>query len=245
MRFDAKLGGRAAPAIMGATFSDLYASVGIHSGVACGAASGVPSAFVAMRQGGGSKAIADGKPFAPTIVFHGDRDTTVHPNNADRITEQSATAPSTTTRVLRGHAPHGHTYTHSGLTRPGRGRAISEHWYIHVAGHAWSGGSPAGSYTDARVPGRNKGNAAFLPRAFARRLVGIHGALTDHTTIRQVIVSPFIVLARDGPPGRAFRSPKYSRLAGRMFFYAADNGQRKDSCGFRGYRKSNGWRFGR
>ena len=143
--------GGAAAAVMGATYPDLYASVGIHSGLACGAATDLPSAFVAMRQGGGSKAIADGKPVVPTIVFHGDRDTTVNPNNGDRIIEQSAQATSPTTKVLRGRVPHGHAYSRTVLT-DGDGRAISEHWNIHGAGHAWSGGSPAGSYTDARGP---------------------------------------------------------------------------------------------
>jgi poly(hydroxyalkanoate) depolymerase family esterase len=143
--------GGAAAAIMGAAYPDLYASVGIHSGLACGAASDLPSAFVAMRQGGGSKAIAHDKPVVPTIVFHGDRDTTVNPNNGDRIIEQSAQATSPTTKVLRGRVPHGHAYSRTVLT-DGAGRAISEHWNIHGAGHAWSGGSPAGSYTDALGP---------------------------------------------------------------------------------------------
>jgi poly(hydroxyalkanoate) depolymerase family esterase len=143
--------GGAAAAIMGAKYPDLYAAVGIHSGLACGAATDLPSAFVAMRQGGGSKAIADGKPVVPTIVFHGDRDTTVHPNNGDRIIEQSAKATSPTTNVLRGRVPNGQAYTRTVLT-DGGGQPISEHWNIHDAGHAWSGGSPAGSYTDARGP---------------------------------------------------------------------------------------------
>ncbi|MFK4384613.1 alpha/beta hydrolase family esterase [Bradyrhizobium sp. USDA 223] len=143
--------GGAAAAIMGATYNDLYAAVGIHSGLACGAASDLPSAFVAMRQGGGSKAIADGKTSVPTIVFHGDRDTTVHPKNGDQIIEQSARATRPTTKVLRGRVPHGHAYTRTVLI-DGAGRAISEHWNIDGAGHAWSGGSPAGSYTDPQGP---------------------------------------------------------------------------------------------
>jgi poly(hydroxyalkanoate) depolymerase family esterase len=143
--------GGAAAAIMGATHADVYAAVGIHSGLACGAASDLPSAFVAMRQGDGPKAIADiGSP-VPTIIFHGDRDTTVHPKNGDRILQQSAKATNPTTKVFHGRVPHGHAYTHIILT-DALGRVISEHWNIHGAGHAWSGGSPAGSYTDPRGP---------------------------------------------------------------------------------------------
>jgi poly(hydroxyalkanoate) depolymerase family esterase len=142
--------GGAAAAIMGATYPDLYAAVGVHSGLVCGAASDLTSAFAAMRQGSGFEAIAEDGPAVPTIVFHGDRDTTVHPNNGDRILEQSAKATSAT-KILRGRVPSGHAYTRTILT-DGGGRAVSEHWNIHGGGHAWSGGSPAGSYTDPRGP---------------------------------------------------------------------------------------------
>jgi poly(3-hydroxybutyrate) depolymerase len=104
-----------------------------------------------MRRGSGREVIADDGSPLPTIVFHGDRDTTVHPNNGDRILEQSAKAASPTTKVLRGRVLDGHAYTRTVLTDAG-GRAISEHWNIHGADHAWSGGSPAGSYTDPRGP---------------------------------------------------------------------------------------------
>jgi poly(hydroxyalkanoate) depolymerase family esterase len=142
--------GGAAAAIMAATHADLYAAVGIHSGLACGAASDLPTAFVAMRQGGGSK-IADGGPPVPAIVFHGDRDTTVHPNNGERIIEQSAKVAGLQAKVIGGRVPHGHAYTRTSLADAG-GRTVSEHWNVHGAAHAWSGGSPAGSYTDPRGP---------------------------------------------------------------------------------------------
>jgi poly(hydroxyalkanoate) depolymerase family esterase len=143
--------GAAAAAIMGATYNDLYAAIGVHSGLACGAATDLPSAFVAMRQGGGSDhGVSDGPP-VPTIVFHGDRDTTVHPNNGDQILELSVRTTSTQKKVHRGQVPGGHAYTLT-IHSDASGRAILEHWSIHGAGHAWSGGSPAGSYTDPRGP---------------------------------------------------------------------------------------------
>jgi poly(hydroxyalkanoate) depolymerase family esterase len=146
--------GAAAAAIMGATYNDLYAAVGIHSGLACGAATDMPSAFAAMRQGGGSgprvNISGNGAP-VPTIIFHGDRDTTVHSNNGDQVLEQAIGTTSTQKTVHRGQIPGGHEYTRTTHTDAG-GREILEHWNIHGAAHAWSGGSPAGSYTDPRGP---------------------------------------------------------------------------------------------
>jgi poly(hydroxyalkanoate) depolymerase family esterase len=89
--------GGAATAIMGMTYPDLYAAIGVHSGLACGAASDLPSAFAAMRQGEdivvrGSGIASDAlgcRRLVPTIVFHGDRDATVHPCNGDLVIAQS------------------------------------------------------------------------------------------------------------------------------------------------------------
>ncbi len=151
--------GAAAAVVMGATYPDLYAAVGVHSGLACGAANDLTSAFAAMRQGElvasfGSDDIlpvgSDGSA-VPTIVFHGDRDTTVHPRNGDHVIAQSMRATYVQSQVQRGRVPGGRAYTRT--THAGEdGRAILEHWEIHGAGHAWSGGSRAGSYTDPRGP---------------------------------------------------------------------------------------------
>jgi poly(hydroxyalkanoate) depolymerase family esterase len=145
--------GAAAAAVMGATYKDLYAAIGIHSGLACGAAIDLPSAFVAMRQGSGSdRRVTSGDEPVPTIIFHGDRDTTVHPKNGDQIVEQAMkTVGSLPKRVHRGQIPGGHTYTRITYC-DANGCGILEHWNVHGAGHAWSGGSPVGSYTDPHGP---------------------------------------------------------------------------------------------
>ena len=154
--------GAAAAAVMGATYDDLYAAIGIHSGLACGVATDLPSALVAMRQGGsGTKAILGDRPPVPTIVFHGDRDTTVHPNNGGQIVEQSVRTLRVQKKVHRGQVPGGHVYTRTILS-DANGRGMSEHWNIQGAGHAWSGGSPAGSYTDPRGPDATKEMLRFF-----------------------------------------------------------------------------------
>jgi poly(hydroxyalkanoate) depolymerase family esterase len=151
--------GAAAALVMGAAYPDLYAAIGVHSGLALGAAVDLPSALAAMRQGGAAasgksidrSAIPGEGPAVPTIVFHGDRDNTVHPNNGDHIIEQSMRTMSTQKQVHRARVQGGYAYTRT-IHSDADGRRIFEHWEIHGAGHAWSGGSPKGSYTDPRGP---------------------------------------------------------------------------------------------
>lgn len=138
--------GGAAAAIMGATHPDLYAAIGVHSGLACGAARDLPSALSAMRQGAPG-AVSKG---VPTIVFHGDRDGTVHPANGDHVIAQRRAGAGETTRVERGEAA-GMAYTRT-VHADRDGRAVMEQWLLHGAGHAWSGGDAAGTYADPRGP---------------------------------------------------------------------------------------------
>jgi poly(hydroxyalkanoate) depolymerase family esterase len=144
--------GGAAAAIMGATYPDLYAAVGIHSGLACGAARDIPTAFSAMRKGApAARRLIRNESVVPTIVFHGDRDATVSPVNGDQVSEQASGGPEVRTRVSRGTTPAGIAFTCT--TRyDGKDRSIGEQWVLQGIGHAWSGGSANGSFTDSRGP---------------------------------------------------------------------------------------------
>lgn len=152
--------GGAAAAIMGSAYPDLYAAVGVHSGLACGAARDMPSAFAAMRQGGAPQN-GGAKQSVPTIVFHGDRDTTVNPVNGDQVIAQSKAGSDLRSNVSRGQAPGGINYTRT-VACDDRGHPMLEHWVLHGVGHAWSGGSPAGSYTEPKGPDASREMMRFF-----------------------------------------------------------------------------------
>ncbi|ACL61805.1 extracellular catalytic domain type 1 short-chain-length polyhydroxyalkanoate depolymerase [Methylobacterium nodulans] len=138
--------GGAAAANLAAAYPDLFAAVGIHSGLCAGAASDLTSALRAMRDG--ARAVTPVRDALPTIVFHGDQDSTVHPRNGAAII---AATGGTLLREEAGVSPNGRTWRRS-ILADGRGRPIFEHWVIQGSGHAWSGGDAAGSYTDPLGP---------------------------------------------------------------------------------------------
>ncbi|CAN5706555.1 PHB depolymerase family esterase [soil metagenome] len=165
--------GAAMAVVMGETYPELYAAVGAHSGLPYGAAKDMPSAFQAMQGGGPSR----GASRVPTIVFHGDRDTTVSHRNGEQILRRWA-APNSVVdasetkplvSVKKGQVPGGHVYTRS-VYRDADGRTMAEGWSIHGAGHAWAGGDPRGSYTDSSGPDASAEMVRFFldhPRDFA------------------------------------------------------------------------------
>ena len=155
--------GGAAAAIMGATYPDLYAAVGVHSGLACGAARDLPTAFAAMRNGAGpaTRSTYVGRTTVPTIVFHGDGDKTVNPVNADQVIAQAYVAMDLRTTVVSGRAAGGMPFVRT-IQTDNSGRPMLEKWVLQGAGHAWSGGSPAGSYTDPRGPDASREMVRFF-----------------------------------------------------------------------------------
>ena len=155
--------GGAAAAIMGHAYPDLYAAVGVHSGLACGAARDMPSAFAAMQRGGEQPVRFDKRCLVPTIVFHGERDTTVNPRNADAVVAQAMQGVPLRTRQEAGQVANGHAYTRTlvyGCRRQDAGGAMGGPGCRACLVRRQSGRI---LHRSAR-PGRNPGNVAILPR---------------------------------------------------------------------------------
>jgi len=160
--------GAAMAVILGATYPELFAAVGAHSGLPYGAADDVPSAFAAMR--GSSGPIFSGRGLKsrtstprdaptrapPTIVFHGDHDTTVNADNGSKIVAQAIALGREQTGCLKKSvqaqvSANGRECTIT-IYRDSMMRPCIEQWVLHGAGHAWSGGCSNGSYIDERGP---------------------------------------------------------------------------------------------
>nr|WP_325073194.1 PHB depolymerase family esterase [Halomonas sp. A40-4] len=155
--------GAAMATTLAMTYPDLFAAVGVHSGLPHGVAKSLPDALGAMQGGtgplGGAAQSATWASKVPAIIFHGDRDTTVHPSNADRVAAQYASHPGGgkggphgaggQTTVEQGRVANGHAYTRT-VHRDASGKPSMEQWQVHGAGHAWSGCSVKGSYTDPK-----------------------------------------------------------------------------------------------
>jgi hypothetical protein len=112
--------------------------------------------------------MGDHKRVVPVILFHGTADYTVAPINAHQILSQWAqtndrasdgldnnniddTADQTATGTVSG----GRNYTQY-IYKDTAGKRVMEKYMIEGMGHAWSGGSTSGSYTDPKGPNATK-----------------------------------------------------------------------------------------
>jgi poly(hydroxyalkanoate) depolymerase family esterase len=155
--------GAAMAVVLGETHPELFAGIGVHSGLPYGSAHDIPSALMAMKGGRGNAARRGLKGSAPArkkatqavpvIVFHGDRDTTVQPSNGAQVVQQARDAHGTDAPVREeaGVATGGRRYTRR-LHTDAQGAVRIEDWTLHGLGHAWSGGNASGSYTDPSGP---------------------------------------------------------------------------------------------
>lgn len=153
--------GGAMAVIVGTLYPNLFAAVGVHSGLPYGSAQDLPSALTAMKRGASSMSVASAPAAQPIIVFHGDSDTTVNPRNGEQVMAQRLSPQQGQADIRSGDVPNGHRYTRTTHTGAD-GKPLGEHWLVHGAGHAWSGGSADGSYTDARGPNASREMLRFF-----------------------------------------------------------------------------------
>ena len=157
--------GGAMAGVMGATYPEVYAAVGVHSGLPYRSATDVASAFSAMRGDPGLQRRqrktgprSDHALRVRTIVFHGDADQIVHPSNAAKIIE-AKTGDTVERAKVRSSASRAYTRA---ATRDKTGTVVVEQWLIHGSGHAWSGGSADGTYTDPHGPDASREMLRFF-----------------------------------------------------------------------------------
>lgn len=144
--------GGAMAAVMAATYPEMFAAVGVHSGIAYGAAHDLSSGFSTMRSGG----TPDVAGRLPLIIFHGDSDSVVAPVNAERLLAARLARedhldrwPAPLLQANPAASERQHTRT---VFTDDTGGVVAELWLIHGTGHAWSGGAGSSGYTDPRGP---------------------------------------------------------------------------------------------
>lgn len=165
---------------MGVTYPDLYAAIGVHSGVEYQAVTAfsltatVTGGPPPVQQGDVAyRAMGSYARVVPTIDIQGSADPIVWPINGDQVIQQwmetdhdasagtynaSFAHPSTTTS---GQVPGGHSYAVSTWNNTS-GQEIEEYWVVNGMGHAWSGGS--GLWGDPQGPSADLAMYDFFMR---------------------------------------------------------------------------------
>ncbi len=146
--------GGAMALILAEEFPDIFAGVGVHSGLATGLANSTPQALRAMTGAGNPAPLNPATRHRPTMVIHGEQDRTVHPQNAGVIVRrclgQYRQHNNGEKLVYRCHGQaagaHG-AQRHEYRTRGGE--IVCRHLQLSSVGHAWSGGDARGSHTAA------------------------------------------------------------------------------------------------
>jgi poly(hydroxyalkanoate) depolymerase family esterase len=142
--------------VMANAYPELFAAVGVHSALPIGTVSNMDEALHAMTHGDTTAPatrarLPDHPPRKPIIVFHGDQDSTVHPSNGEQVVKAALGDHLDRVALEPGTSDSGRRYTRHIYT-DAHDQVLAEYWLIHGTGHAWSGGSPTGSYTDRHGP---------------------------------------------------------------------------------------------
>jgi poly(hydroxyalkanoate) depolymerase family esterase len=158
--------------ILGATYPDLFAAIGAHSGVEYEAATSQENALLAMSQGGPDPMLQGQVAFhamgnfarvVPTIVFQGTNDRVVRAVNGDQVTRQwmetnqlashGAFTPcfNKPSSTMSGQVPGGRSFMVR-TWKDSSGKVVQSYWTVNGMDHAWSGGTAGKPYSDPKGP---------------------------------------------------------------------------------------------
>ncbi|MEO8192759.1 MAG: PHB depolymerase family esterase [Gemmatimonadales bacterium] len=152
-------------------YPEVFAAAGIHSGIAYGAVTSIADALTAMHSGAPnpaalSEAVIKGmgsRRHFPAIVFQGGADKSVNVVNASQVVAQLAESygprPLMKLSETSGEGAYGYHFTRKVY---GNGRPLVEQWIVTELGHAWSGGSKDGTYTDPGGPDASREMLRFF-----------------------------------------------------------------------------------
>jgi poly(hydroxyalkanoate) depolymerase family esterase len=158
---------------LGATYPDVFASIGVSAGVEYKAAQDVASGVLVLQTGGPDPdqqgalayvAMERAARTVPVIVFHGDLDQTVRPVNGDQVLSQWAqtndlvddrvdndTVSDAPAATVAGTVPGGRAWTRYEYELRPEGPLL-EKWIVHGMTHKWSGGAEGQTFTDPAGP---------------------------------------------------------------------------------------------
>lgn len=159
--------GGAMALVLALAYPELYAAVGVHSGVAYKAGTSLWSAWLAMQAGAhdpqreAERLVARGARALPLIVFHGARDRVARPGNAGQIVQQWLHLDGERGGALAAVDERGDGWTCT-RWRDAAGAVLIERWIVDALGHAWSGGHPTGSFTSPDGPSASEEMARFF-----------------------------------------------------------------------------------
>lgn len=169
--------GGAMSSVMAATYPDLFAAIGVGSGceyAATATCAGYKSADPALAAQQAYKEMGSNARPMPFIAFQGDADTTVPPVNADQLVQQwlttgdladdaalNGSVPQAPAKTTPGFAQGGDSYTLRSYVDKGKAE-LAQYWVVHGMNHAWSGGDPSQSFSDAKGPDETAAMYAFF-----------------------------------------------------------------------------------
>jgi poly(3-hydroxybutyrate) depolymerase len=136
--------------VLAETYPDVFDAVGVHSGLPYKSAGDVMSAFAAMKgtAAAGPAPLAASDERCRKIIFHGLADATVSPVNGERILDEFEQGATTLTRTDLDWQIEGGRVSRT-MLKDTEGRQVAEQWLVEGGGHAWFGGDPRGTYTQA------------------------------------------------------------------------------------------------